>query len=98
MIFFPSLFPVRNSGPTEFSEAEATDVVEGVDALEQDVVVPLRAELEDGAAEKVELEKKFQRSLKHSGPFSSKMQNVKMSKTLLTIRATTLHFYREVGI
>jgi hypothetical protein len=57
MIFFPSLFPVRNSGPTEFSEAEATDVVEGVDALEQDVVVPLRAELEDGPAEKVELEK-----------------------------------------
>jgi hypothetical protein len=42
---------------TEFSKSETSDVVESVDSFEENVVMTLRAELQNGAAEKIKLEK-----------------------------------------
>ena len=43
------------AGRTEFGEGKASDVFERVDALEQQLVVPLGAQLQDSPAEEVEL-------------------------------------------
>jgi hypothetical protein len=42
---------------TEFSKSETSDVVESVDSFEENVMMTLRAELQNGAAEKIKLEK-----------------------------------------
>lgn len=42
----------------EFGQTEATNVIQGVDALEKSGMVPIRSQLQDSAAEKVELDLK----------------------------------------
>ncbi len=40
---------------TKFSESETSDVVEIIDALEENIVVTLRAQLQNSSAEQIEL-------------------------------------------